>query len=171
MPPPFVIREATSADVPVILSLIKGIAEYEKLLHEVVATEEGLRDALFGERRHAEVLLAESGAEVLGFALFFHNFSTFVGRPGVYIEDVFVWPEHRGRGIGKALFDRIAQIAHERNCGRLEWNVLDWNEPAIGFYQSLGARPLDEWTMYRLDEEGIRGLACPSPGRESGETV
>ncbi len=166
---PFAIREATLVDVPVILSLIRGIAEYENLLHEVVATEDGLSKALFGDQRCAEVLLAEAGDDVLGFALFFHNFSTFVGKPGLYIEDIFVWPEHRGRGVGKALFDRVAQIARERNCGRLEWNVLDWNEPAIGFYESLGARPLDEWTMYRLDEDGIRSLTSRFPPAGLGE--
>lgn len=159
MPRPFTIREAMLADAPVILALIRGIAEYEKLLHEVVATEADLRRALFGKRRYAEVLLAENDGDTLGFALFFHNFSTFVGKPGMYIEDIFVRPEHRGRGVGGALFDRVARIACERDCGRLEWNVLDWNEPAIGFYKKMGARPLDGWTMYRLDEEGIRNLS------------
>jgi GNAT superfamily N-acetyltransferase len=160
MPPPLVIREATPADVSAILSLIRGLAEYAKLLHEVVATEDGLREVLFGERRHAEVLLAESGTDVLGFALFFHSFSTFLGKPGIYVEDVFVWPEHRDKGIGRALFDHIARVARERDCGRIEWSVLDWNEPAIGFYERMGARPLDDWTMYRLDEEGIRDLSA-----------
>ncbi len=153
------IRSATPDDVTAILDLIKALAEYERLLHTVTATEEQLAETLFGGRRYAEVFLAESGGEAIGFALFFHNYSTFVGKPGIYVEDVFVRPEYRGKGVGKALFRTVASVAHERDCGRMEWSVLNWNEPAIGFYRRIGARSLDEWTLYRLDEEGIEELA------------
>lgn len=155
----FTIREATSNDVPLILSLIRDLAEYERAPDEVVATEESLREALFGERPAAEVLLAEESGMAVGFALFFHNFSTWLGRRGVYLEDLFVRPSARGKGYGRALLVRLAQIAAERSCGRLEWAVLDWNEPAIKFYRKLGARPNDEWTIFRLTGEGIRALA------------
>ena len=133
------IREANINDVPLILSLIEEIAEYEKLRHEVIATENDIRENLFGEKRYAEVLIAEYENEPAGQALFFHNFSTFIGRPGIYLEDLFVKPKFRGKGIGKALLLKLVELAKNRNCGRVEWCVLDWNEPAINFYKELGA--------------------------------
>ncbi len=145
--------------MPQILEFIRELAEYERLSHEVVATEEGLRDSLFGERPVAEVVVASVGEEPAGFALFFHNFSTFLGRPGIYLEDLYVRPEHRGAGIGRALFAHLARLVKERDCGRLEWSVLNWNEPSIGFYRSLGATPLKDWTVYRLTGEGLMDLA------------
>ena len=153
------IREATAADVKTIERLIRGLAEYERLLPEVKMDTEGLRRSLFGERPYAEVLIAEDAGRALGFALFFHNFSTFLGRPGIYLEDLFVLPEQRGKGIGKELLKRLAQIAVERDCGRLEWAVLDWNSDAIGFYERLGARPNSEWTVYRLAGNDLEQLA------------
>jgi len=156
------IRPATEADLGVIEALIRALAEYERMRDEVVMDAGLLRRNLFGERRFAEVLIAEENSEAAGFALFFHNFSTFVGRPGIYLEDLFVKPEHRGKGYGKALLRRLAEIAVERECGRLEWAVLDWNEPAIGFYQSIGARPNSEWTVYRLAGEALDTLARAS---------
>ena len=153
------IREATEEDVPLILSLIRELAEYEKLSDEVVATEDGLRDSLFGERRYAEVLIAEHGGAPAGFALFFHNFSTFLGKPGLYLEDLYVKPAFRGAGIGKKLLVRLASLAMGRGCGRLEWWVLDWNEPAIGFYRSVGAEPMDDWTVYRVSGSALEDLA------------
>jgi GNAT superfamily N-acetyltransferase len=149
------ILPATEADVPLILDLIRGIAEYEKLSHEVVATEELLREHLFGSRPAAEVLIARIEDTAVGFALYFQNFSTFVGRPGIHLEDLFVRPEYRGKGIGRALLTAVAKIAAERKCGRLEWSVLDWNEPAIKFYATLGAKPMSEWTVWRMTEEEI----------------
>ncbi len=155
------IREAVEADVPLVASLIRELAEYERLLDEVAMTEERLRDALFGRRPFAEVAIAEDRAgEALGFALFFHNFSTFVGLPGIYLEDLFVRPPHRGSGVGRALLEHLARVAVERGCGRLEWAVLDWNEPAIGFYQRLGAQANDEWTVYRLAGDALARLAA-----------
>jgi GNAT superfamily N-acetyltransferase len=139
--------------------LIRELAEYEKLSHEVVATEEGLRDSLFGGRRYAEVLVAEQGGTPAGFALFFHNFSTFLGKPGIYLEDLYVRPEVRGAGIGKKLLIHLAGLAKERDCGRLEWWVLDWNEPSIGFYKKLGAVPMDDWTVYRVSGTALEHLA------------
>lgn len=153
------IRSATVEDTPLILSFIRELAEYEKLSHEVVATEEALRASLFGERPFAEVLLAFVGGEPLGFALFFHNFSTFLGKPGIYLEDLYVRPEHRGTGAGRALLVRLARLAVERGCGRLEWWVLDWNEPAVGFYKRIGARAMDDWTVYRLTGDALERLA------------
>jgi GNAT superfamily N-acetyltransferase len=153
-----VIREADSSDVSLILSLIKGIAEYERLAHTVETTEEMLRTYLFGEKRYAEVLIAFLGEEPAGYALYFHNYSTFTGRPGMYLEDLFVKPEYRGKGIGFSLLKRVAHIAVERNCGRMEWSVLDWNDSAIAFYQKLGAVPMDGWTVYRLTENELRNL-------------
>lgn len=153
------IRPATAEDAPLILSLIHELAEYEKLSHEVVATEETLRETLFGERPFAEVLLAFVGEEPAGFALFFHNFSTFLGKPGIYLEDLYVRPEHRGAGAGRALLSRLARLTVERGCGRLEWWVLDWNEPSIGFYESLGARAMDDWTVYRVAGAALEDLA------------
>jgi GNAT superfamily N-acetyltransferase len=150
---------ATAADVPLILELIRGLAEYEKLGHQVTATEEKLRDTLFGERRGADVLLAYGGTECVGFALFFPNYSTFLAKPGVYLEDLYVKPDWRGKGIGTALLSRVAAIARERDCGRLEWEVLDWNAPSIAFYKSLGAVPMDEWTKYRVTGSALEKLA------------
>ena len=152
------LRRAVRADVPEILRLIKALAEYEKLSHEVVATEAALAQTLFGARPTAEVLLAEEGGRAVGFALFFQNYSTFLARPGIYLEDLFVEPALRGRGIGKALLQAVARLAVERGCGRFEWAVLDWNAPAIGFYESLGARPMNDWTVMRLSGEALRRL-------------
>jgi len=152
-------RFGTEADVPLVLQFIRELAEYEKLAHAVVATEELLSESLFGARRHAEVVLAEFEGEPAGFALFFHNFSTFVGRAGLYLEDLFVRPALRSHGIGKELLRFLAHLAFERGCGRFEWAVLDWNEPAIGFYKSLGAKPMDDWTVFRLAGEELRTLA------------
>lgn len=155
----FEIRTTTESDVPVILQLIRDLATYERAPDAVVATETGLREVLFGPKPAAEVLLALENAEPVGFAVFFHNFSTWLGRPGLYLEDLFVRPEKRGKGYGRALLERLAQIAKERGCGRMEWAVLDWNDPAIQFYRKLGAQPMDEWTVFRLTEEGIAALA------------
>ncbi len=143
-------REAQPSDVPAILGMIRELAEYERLLYLVVATEGSLRRSLFGSRPYAEALLAEVGCEAVGLALYFHNFSTFLGKPGRYLEDLFVKPVFRGRGIGKTLLLRVARIAVERDCGRMEWSVLDRNEPSIRFYESLGANPLGDWTIFRL---------------------
>jgi GNAT superfamily N-acetyltransferase len=156
----FRIRSATEEDVPLILTFIRDLARYEKLEHEVVATAETLRATLFGQPRFAEVLFGEEDGQPVAFALFFHNYSTFVGRPGLYLEDVFVRPEFRGRGYGKAMLARLASIAVERNCGRFEWAVLDWNTPAIAFYESLGARAVDEWTIFRMTGAALRKLAA-----------
>jgi len=153
-----VIRTAEPADVPVIAGLIRGLARYEKLEDGVSLTEELLAKNLFGPRRYAETLLAEEDGTPVGFALFFHNFSTFLALPGIYLEDLFVVPEQRGRGIGRALLKRLAKIAVERGCGRLEWSVLDWNRDAIGFYERLGAMPNSEWTVYRLAGEALTSL-------------
>lgn len=153
------IRFAEPADVPVIAELIRGLARYEKLEDEVEMTEELLSANLFGPRRYAETLLAEAAGEVIGFALFFHSFSTFLARPGIYLEDLFVVPERRGGGVGRALLGRLAQLAVERGCGRLEWAVLDWNRDAIRFYERLGARPNSDWTVYRLAGGALRALA------------
>lgn len=157
--PEFVIHEATATDVPLILSFIKGLGEYEKLNHEVVATEEGLCESLFGENPKAEVILGFYQNEPVAFALFFHNFSTFLGKPGLYLEDLFVKPEYRGKGFGKVILTYLAKLTRERNCGRLEWSVLDWNEPALKFYRSIGSRRMDEWTVQRLDGENLEKLA------------
>jgi GNAT superfamily N-acetyltransferase len=152
------IRAAEATDVPVIARLIRGLASFEKLEDQVSMTEERLAANLFGQHRYAETLLAEDDGEPVGFALFFHNFSTFLGLPGVYLEDLFVIPEQRGRGIGRALLKELARLAVERGCGRLEWSVLDWNSDAIGFYERLGARPNSEWTVYRLMGEALTSL-------------
>jgi GNAT superfamily N-acetyltransferase len=157
--PELEIRGATQDDVPLIHALIKELAEYERLSHEVVATEEAIHRWLFGERPVAEVLICHHGGEPAGFALFFHNFSTFLGRPGIYLEDLYVRPEFRGAGIGRALLVHLARLARERGCGRLEWSVLDWNEPAIGFYKSIGASPVSGWTVYRVTGEALDDLA------------
>jgi GNAT superfamily N-acetyltransferase len=157
--PGFRIEKATRADVPLILSLIEELAEYERLRHEVVATEEILREELFGEHPCAEVIIGYYQDQPAGFALFFHNMSTFLGRRGLYLEDVYVRPEMRGRGIGRAMLVYLARLANERGCGRFEWAVLDWNEPAIKFYKALGAIPMDQWTIFRLTGEALDRLA------------
>lgn len=156
--PHFQIRPATPDDVGVIHALIAELAEYERLRHEMVATVQDIQQALFGESPRAEVILACVGQTAVGFALFFHNFSTFLGRSGVYLEDLFVRPEHRGNGYGKGLLQRLAQIAVQRGCGRMEWSVLDWNQPSIDFYKSLGAIPMNEWTVYRLTGAALEQL-------------
>jgi GNAT superfamily N-acetyltransferase len=155
----FQIRTARVEDVSIILELIRDLATYERAPDEVTATEEQLVDVLFGERPAAEVLLAYEGESPVGFALFFHNFSTWLGRPGLYLEDLFVKPEKRGKGYGRALLVELAKIARDRGCGRMEWAVLDWNEPAIKFYRAIGAKPMDEWTVFRLTRDGIERLA------------
>lgn len=158
----FTIRPADPEDAPVLLGLIRELAAYENLLPEVVATEERLRETLFCEPPCAEAMLAEVESEPVGFLLFFPNYSTFLGRAGIHLEDVFVKPSFRGRGIGKALLTRLAEIAVERGCGRVEWNVLDWNEPSIQFYHSLGAIPMAEWTTFRLTGDSLTKLATHS---------
>ena len=154
-----VIRPATENDSALILSFIQGLAEYEKLAHEVVATEQDLRNTLFGVKPSAEVLIAEYMGKPAGFALFFPSYSTFLARAGIYLEDLFVLPEFRGHGIGKTLLSQLAGLAVERNMGRLDWSVLDWNEPAIKFYEQIGARGLSDWTQYRLDGDALHQLA------------
>lgn len=154
------IRPATAADLPLIGELIRALAEYEKLAHEVRFDEKVMGEKLFGARPYAEVLIGEIDGAAHGFALFFHNFSTFEGRPGIYLEDLFVRPEARGSGLGKALLARLAALAVERDCARLEWSVLDWNEPAIGFYKKLGARLMDDWTVMRVDGDALRQLGA-----------
>ena len=154
----FTIRFAEKEDVGVILDCIKGLAEYEKMLDQVTATEEILRLWLF-EKKSAEVLIGELDGKAIGFALFFHNFSTFLGKAGLYLEDIFIFPEYRNRGYGKKFFSKLAQIAKERGCGRMEWSCLDWNEPSIEFYKSLGAVSMDGWTTYRLTEDKIEKIA------------
>jgi GNAT superfamily N-acetyltransferase len=156
---PVSIRPCRAEDAETLLELIRGLAVYEKLEDTLKARAEDLVRHLFGPRPCAEALLASVGDTAVGFALFFTTFSTFRGQPGLYLEDVFVQPEHRGRGIGKALVRQVAQVAVERGCGRLEWAVLDWNQPAIAFYRSLGARPLDDWTVYRIDNGDLTNLA------------
>jgi GNAT superfamily N-acetyltransferase len=160
----FEIRPATAADIPVILELIRALATYERAPGDVTATEEGLTEVLFGQKAAAEVLLAFENKIAVGFAVFFHNFSTWLGRPGLYLEDLFVRPEDRGKGYGRALLIDLAKIARDRGCGRMEWAVLDWNEPAIQFYRKLGAKPMDAWTVFRLTRDGIAKLADASPG-------
>jgi GNAT superfamily N-acetyltransferase len=154
------IRSATPADVPIIAKLIRDLAEYEKLAHAVVLKEADLRAHLFGEQRYAEVLLAEDAGAVVGFALFFHNYSTFRAKPGIYLEDLFVEPAHRGKGHGKALLAALAELAVERDCARVEWSVLNWNTPSIEFYKALGAKPMDEWSVFRLTDEALKQLAA-----------
>ena len=157
--PEFEIRDATENDVPLILSLIRELAEYERLSQEVMVTEEALCHWLFGERPVAEVLIGDHGGEPAAFALFFHSFSTFLSKPGIYLEDLYVRPEFRGAGLGRALLVHLAGLARERGCGRLEWSVLDWNEPAIDFYRRIGASPLGGWTVYRVAGEALDDLA------------
>ena len=158
-PENFQIRPACVEDVPVILQLIRDLATYERAPDEVTATEEQLVDVLFGERPAAEVLLVFEAESPVGFAVYFYNFSTWLGRAGLYLEDLFVKPEKRGKGYGRALLVELAKIAHDRGCGRMEWAVLNWNEPAIKFYRALGATPMDEWTVFRLTREEIAKLA------------
>src|SRR6266705_270031 len=153
------IRPARLEDVPIILQLIRDLATYERAPDEVTATEERLVDVLFGEKPAAEVLLAFEEESPVGFAVYFYNFSTWLGRPGLYLEDLFVKPEKRGKGYGRALLIELAKVARDRCCGRMEWAVLNWNEPAIKFYQTLGAKPMDEWTVFRLTPEEIAKLA------------
>ena len=154
------IRSATPADLPLIAQFIRDLADYEKLAHEVRFDEAVLGDRLFGARPYAEVLIGEIDGIPQGFALFFHNFSTFEGKPGIYLEDLFVRPEARGSGLGKALLSHLAKLCKERDCARLEWWVLDWNTPSIGFYQSLGAKLMDEWTVMRVDGDALTNLAA-----------
>lgn len=154
------IRPATPADLPLIAQLIRDLADYEKLLHEVRFDETVLGQKLFGPRPYAEVVIGELDGTPQGFALFFHNFSTFEGKPGIYLEDLFVRPAARGSGLGKALLSHLAMLAIERDCARLEWSVLDWNSPAIGFYQKLGARLMDEWTVMRVDGAALQQLGA-----------
>ncbi len=154
------IRPATRADVPLISTLIRALAEYEKLAHEVRFDEAVLAEKLFGPRPYAEVVIGEVDGQPQGFALFFHNFSTFEGKPGIYLEDLFVQPAARGSGLGKALLTHLAALAIDRDCARLEWSVLDWNAPAIGFYQSLGAQLMDEWTGMRVDGAALQQLGA-----------
>jgi GNAT superfamily N-acetyltransferase len=178
-PNQFEIRPAHVKDVPIILELIRDLATYERAPDEVSATEEQLVDVLFGDRSAAEVLLAFEGKSPVGFAVYFYNFSTWLGRPGLYLEDLFVKPDKRGKGYGRALLIELAKIARERGCGRMEWAVLDWNEPAIKFYRALGAKPMNEWTVFRLTRDGIASLADsrrvdqespPSPGLRRGSS-
>jgi GNAT superfamily N-acetyltransferase len=174
----FVIRPCCPDDAETLVALVRELATYEHLEAFARATPDDFRAHLFGPRPAAEAILAEVGGSPVGFALFFSTFSTFRGQAGIYLEDVFVRPEHRGRGIGKALLAYVAQVAVARGCGRLEWSVLDWNAPAIGFYRALGARPLDEWTVYRIDDEPLARLARlapaapdPSPSTSTPETT
>jgi len=153
------IHPATEADVPVILAFIHELAEYERLAHQCAATEAGLRETLFGARPYAESLIARVGGTPVGHAIFFHNYSTFLARPGIYIEDIYVAPAHRGRGAGKALLTAVVRIAKERRCARVEWSVLDWNEPAIEFYRRMGADVMPDWRICRLTAAGIDKLA------------
>ncbi|MFB2977741.1 GNAT family N-acetyltransferase [Microseira sp. BLCC-F43] len=156
---PALVRPATPTDVPVLFDLIVALAEYEKLSHAVTGSPASLEEHLFGKRSYAEAILAELEAQVVGFALFFHNYSTFLTKPGIYLEDIFVLPEYRGQGIGKALLGYIAKLAVERGCGRLEWSVLDWNSPAIAFYQRMGASILEEWRICRVSGASLTELA------------
>jgi GNAT superfamily N-acetyltransferase len=165
-PQAFRIERATERDVPVVLAMIKGLADYEKMADQVTATEEGLRASLFGPRPAAEVVIGYANGGPAGFALFFHNYSTFLGQPGIYLEDLFVVPKWRGHGLGRQFLAHLAALAVERGCGRLEWTVLDWNEPAIGFYKKLGAKPMDGWTIFRATGDALHRLALE--GQPSG---
>ena len=162
--PEIVLRTARRDDVPLILAFVRELAGYEKLAHEAVADEATLAAQLFGERPAAEVIIAEVDGEPAGFALFFHNFSTFLGRRGLYLEDLFVRPQFRGLGLGKRLMVHLAKLAVERDCGRFEWSVLDWNAPAIALYRELGALPMDEWTVQRVSGDALKALAARDPG-------
>jgi len=164
MPEPLVIRAAARADIPVLLDLIRGLAEYEKLSHLVAADEALLERELFAPAGSVEAILGFAGGVAVGFAVYFHNFSTFLGRRGLYLEDLFVLPGYRGRGYGRALLLHVARIAHERGCGRFEWMALDWNEPAIRFYKALGAAEMPEWRLFRVTGEALARLAATPPG-------
>ena len=155
----FELRQAKEIDVPIILGFIRELAEYEKLLDQVVATAESLKATLFGDRPFAEVIIGELNSKPIGFALYFHNYSSFHGKPGLYLEDLYVQPDYRGHGYGKILLAYLAKLAVERNCGRFEWSVLDWNEPAIEFYKKIGAKPMSDWTVQRLDGTALEKLA------------
>jgi len=161
---PLTLDAATPDDIPTLLVLIGELAEFERLAHEVVVTEASLRDALFAERPVVETVIARVDGEVAGFVIYFHNFSTFLGRPGLCIEDLYVRPSHRGQGVGRGLLAHVAGLAGERGCGRMEWSVLNWNRRAIGFYESLGARPVNDWTVYRLDRAALDALQVPGSG-------
>jgi GNAT superfamily N-acetyltransferase len=165
--PEFVIRGANCADSQLLLGFIKELAQYEKLSHEAVATSAILEQNLFGERPYAEVLIAEFQGQAIGYALFFHSFSTFTGRPGIYVEDIYVQPQLRGKGFGKCLMSYIARLAIERNCSRMEWSVLDWNEPSIQFYRSIGAVAMDGWSVQRLDGAALGNFAAEFKQGES----
>ncbi|MHC1705883.1 MAG: GNAT family N-acetyltransferase [Bacteroidales bacterium] len=154
----FTLKTTNRDDTGIIISYIKKLAEYERLLDKVVVTETELQQYLFGERAYAEVLLAYENDECVGFALFFHNFSTFAGKPGLYLEDVYIDPEHRGKGYGKVILKHLASVALQRGCARFEWSVLNWNTPAIEFYRALGAVPMEDWTVFRMDTEAMRIL-------------
>jgi len=167
----FRIEPATEADVPVIVRMIRALADYEKLADEAIATEESLQTALFGGRPYAEVVIGRLGSEPVGFALFFHNFSTFRGAPGLYLEDLFVFPQWRGRGFGRRLLAHLAAIAVERGCHRMEWSVLDWNQTAIEFYRRAGARLMDDWRIFRLTGDALRALASGPTEVRSGGSV
>lgn len=156
---PLTLRSATPHDVPLILELIQGLAEYERMRDACVATDAQLRETLFGDRAYAEVVIAEMDHAAAGFALYFHNYSTFLAQPGIYLEDLFVRPTYRGQGVGRALLQHLAAVAITRNCGRLEWSVLNWNEDAIGFYRKVGAVAQDEWSVYRLTGDALSALA------------
>ena len=158
------IDAATPADVPVLMTLIGELAEFERLAHEMVATEASLTDALFGARPAVEAVVVRVDGEVAGFALYFHNFSTFIGRRGLFLEDLYVRPAFRGQGVGRCLLTHVARLAAARGCGRMEWAVLNWNRRAIGFYQSIGARPVNDWTVYRLDRAALDALQAPAAG-------
>ena len=157
--PDFILRKATSKDCPLILSFIKELAEYEKLLHEVIASVDILEESLFGEKAYAQSVIGEYQGTAVGYVLFFHNFSTFTGRPGIYLEDLYVKPHMRGKGFGKCLLAYLAKLAVDTGCTRVEWSVLDWNEPSIQFYRSIGAAPMDEWTVQRLDGDALASFA------------
>ena len=165
----FSIRPACIEDCDIILTFIRELADYEKLLHEVVADISSLENTLFGDKPYAEVIMADFQGEAVGFALFFHNYSTFLGKPGLYLEDLYIRPAMRGRGFGKSLLAYLASLALSRDCGRLEWWVLDWNKPAIDFYQSLGAEPMEDWTVNRITGEALRTLANSSVVIKSGD--
>ena len=168
--PEFEIRQATAGDCELILALIRELAEYERLAHEVVATADSLREAMFGDRPCADAVIGEYQGQAVGYALFFNNFSTFTGRPGIYLEDIYVKPEMRGRGFGKCLLAYLARMAVDRNWTRVEWSVLDWNEPSIQFYRSIGAIPMDEWTVQRLHGPALEAFAREFSSTATKET-
>ncbi len=162
---------AIPADVPLLMTLIGELAEFERLGHEVVVTEAGLAEALFGPRPAVEAVIGRVAGDIAGFALFFHNFSTFIGRRGLFLEDLYVRPAFRGQGVGRGLLVHVARLAAARGCGRMEWAVLNWNRRAIGFYESLGARPINDWTVYRLDRAALDALQAPGAGGRPAPTT